>query len=157
MRRKGREVALKLLFESTYRAEEFAADVAGEIERFADVHGPFDGATTDFAEHLVRGVLRERDAIDAAVAGAAQNWRFDRIGLVEKTILRIGAFEMEHPDQRGEREPKEIVIDEAVELAKIYASDDAPAFINGILDALAPDGDPASCGSGEPSDIVSGS
>lgn len=131
---------MKLLFESTYRREEFSEDIEGELSRFTKVHGVLDEVTREFADHLVRGVLRSQDELDAAISTAAQNWRLDRIGLLEKTILRVGLYELRYPDQRGERDPKEIVIDEAVELAKIYASDDAPAFINGILDALAPAG-----------------
>jgi len=137
MRHRSREIAFHLLFEAEYRLEEVKGNFAKEIGRYEKVHQVYDQQTKQFALHLADGALNNREQLDALIAGAGSNWRLDRMGLIEKTILRIGAFEILYPDEKGEIQPLEIVIDEAIELAKIYASDEAPAFINGILDAIA--------------------
>lgn len=137
MRHRSREIAFHLLFEAEYRLEEVKGNLAKEIHRYEKVHQVYDQETKQFALHLADGVLNHREELDALIVGAGSNWRLDRMGLIEKTILRIGVFEILFPDENGQTQPLEVVIDEAIELAKIYASDEAPAFINGILDAVA--------------------
>jgi transcription antitermination protein NusB len=80
----------------------------------------------------VEGVQRDRTAIDAAVDGAASGWTADRMGAVERAILRLATWEL-----RGGELPAAIVIDEAVELAKRYAGPDSAPFVNGVLGAIA--------------------
>lgn len=137
MRHRGRETAFHLLFEASYRPAEFPLDLEGEMERYSAMKGRVPDAARAFALHLVRGVLREEPHLDAAIEKAGSHWRIERIGLTEKVILRIAIFELSHSDPSGEVLPAEIVIDEAIELAKIYGGDDAPAFVNGVLDAVA--------------------
>src|SRR5262245_32185847 len=84
------------------------------------------------AEALARGAQQALPEIDAAIAAAATNWRFDRIAAIDRTILRLAAYElMKEPDT-----PPSVVIDEAVEMAKRFSEADAPAFVNGVLDAV---------------------
>jgi N utilization substance protein B len=143
-RRIAREAAFQLLFEAEYRLNEFTLDVTAEIDIFAAIHGRPTGNERLFAEHLVRGVLRERATLDHAIESAGANWSLGRMGLVEKSILRLAIFELIEPDQGGALLPVEIVIDEAIELAKIYGAVETPGFVNGVLDAIAamrrPDG-----------------
>lgn len=84
------------------------------------------------AEALTRGAQGELPRIDAAIAEAATNWRFDRIAAVDRNILRIAAYELMMEPQT----PASVVIDEAIEMAKRFSEAEAPAFVNGVLDAV---------------------
>ena len=86
-----------------------------------------------FAEARVRGVLGERDALDAALAPLLRHWELYRLGTIERNVLRLGAWEIRH-----EREiPAPIVINEAVDLAKFYSETQSGKFVNAILDRFA--------------------
>jgi N utilization substance protein B len=85
-----------------------------------------------FAKELVTGVCRSRRDLDARLAVHSENWRIDRMAAVDRNVLRIGAYEILHTDT-----PAAIAIDEAVELARRFASDRSPGFVNGILDSVA--------------------
>jgi N utilization substance protein B len=81
---------------------------------------------------VVEGVQRDREAIDVAVDAAAAGWTADRMGAVERAILRLATWEL-----RGGELPQAVVIDEAVELVKRYAGAEAAPFVNGVLGAVA--------------------
>ena len=86
----------------------------------------------DFTTTLVTGVMQHRDEIDAFIQECSTNWSLERIGLVERNILRFAIYELCFlPDI-----PPNVTINEAVEVAKKYGTEDAPAFINGILDRI---------------------
>jgi N utilization substance protein B len=85
-----------------------------------------------YTRTAVEGVQRDRTEIDAAVDAAASGWTADRMGAVERAILRLATWEL-----RGGELPAAIVIDEAVELAKRYAGPDSAPFVNGVLGAIA--------------------
>ena len=72
------------------------------------------------------------EELDAAIADAAANWRLDRIAPVDRTVLRLGAYELLAEPQT----PAAVILDEAVELAKRFGEADSPAFVNGVLDAI---------------------
>lgn len=125
-RRKGREVALQVLYQ---------LDMSGEsseqgLHAFAD---SFDVSpkAREFAWRLVRGVREARSEIDARVAEVAENWKLDRLAQIDATVIRIAAYEM----MTGL--PREIAIDEAVEVARRYGTAESAAFVNGVLDAIA--------------------
>src|SRR5262249_35071062 len=85
-----------------------------------------------FALALYDGVLQERADLDRRLAQAAENWKVQRMAVVDRNILRLGEYELLHvPDT-----PAAVVIDEAIELARRYGSADSPAFVNGVLDRL---------------------
>ncbi len=86
----------------------------------------------EFAERLVAGVTRERARLDPLITAAAENWRLERIATVDRNILRLGVYEMlfEHDV------PPAVCIDEAVEIAKRFGSEQSGGFINGVLDAV---------------------
>jgi N utilization substance protein B len=84
------------------------------------------------AERLAVGAQGRVEELDAAIAEAAANWRLDRIATVDRTILRLGAYELAAEAQT----PAAVVLDEAVELAKRFGEADSPAFVNGVLDAV---------------------
>jgi N utilization substance protein B len=85
-----------------------------------------------FTTTLVTGVIEHRDEIDALIQECSTNWSLERIGLVERNILRFAIYELCFlPDI-----PPNVTINEAVEVAKKYGTEEAPAFINGILDRV---------------------
>src|SRR5207244_2114801 len=86
----------------------------------------------DFTTALITGVMQHRDEIDACIQECSTNWSLERIGLVERNILRFAIYELCFlPDI-----PPNVTINEAVEVAKKYGTEEAPAFINGILDRI---------------------
>jgi len=89
-------------------------------------------STTEGAEQLAQRVASAADRLDRRIAEAVENWRLDRLGVVEQNILRLALFEMEGGDV-----PPKVAINEAVQLAHWFAGNRAPAFVNGVLDALA--------------------
>src|SRR5215831_17488723 len=126
-RRQSREAALKLLY---------ALDITREEVKEV-LHAPWAKATMpdhlrDFTTTLVTGVIWHRDEIDAFIQECSTNWSLERIGLVERNILRLAIYELCFlPDI-----PPNVTINEAVEVAKKYGTEEAPAFINGILDRV---------------------
>jgi len=84
------------------------------------------------AERLAVAVAEQIEGLDRDIADAAANWRLERIGAVERNILRLGLHELRNPDL-----PAPVAIDEAVKLAHWFAGPRAPAFVNGVLDGLA--------------------
>jgi N utilization substance protein B len=130
-RQASRQVALQALY-----ALEVGPRTASVDEVFERVSDHFDlpeGARA-FAKELVCGVIGERDAIDARLARHARNWRLSRMAAVDRNVLRLGAYEIVHTDS-----PLAVVLDQAVELARRFGAEGSPAFVNGILDALARD------------------
>jgi N utilization substance protein B len=89
---------------------------------------PFD---QELAEELIRGVCEHRDEIDEVLARLSRKWRVERLARVDRTILRMGIFELAHHRDT----PARVTINEAVELAKRFGSDETPAFVNGLLDS----------------------
>ena len=88
-----------------------------------------------YAERIVRGVAEERDAVDEAIRRASTNWRLERMARVDRNVLRLGAWEL----LRARAVPRAVVLDESVELAKRFGSEESGAFVNGVLDRIADD------------------
>jgi transcription antitermination protein NusB len=83
---------------------------------------------------LVEGVEDHRDELDALIVGHARNWSLDRMPAIDRNVLRLALYELkDRPDV-----PVAVVIDEAVELAKRFSTDDSGRFVNGMLSAIAP-------------------
>ena len=87
----------------------------------------------DYAESLVRGVLENKEAIDAKLSEFAVDWKLERMSAADRNILRIAAYELLYA--KTKQEPG-VAINEAVEIAKAYGTDDSPRFINGVLGKL---------------------
>jgi N utilization substance protein B len=86
-----------------------------------------------FAEELVAGVLDHRDAIDEKIREKSKNWALSRMARVDVNILRLAVYELLYRSDI----PKVVTINEAIEVAKKFGNEDAPAFVNGILDEIA--------------------
>ncbi len=91
----------------------------------------FDGNPDEFAASLATAVAAQASVLDERVTRASEGWPADRLGTLERNILRIGAYELEE-----ETVPAEVAINEAVVLAKRYATEDAARLVNGILGRL---------------------
>ncbi len=87
----------------------------------------------DFARTRLEGVLRYREKLDQVIARNVHGWRLDRMANVDRNILRIGAYELLYC---SDDIPSKVAINEAVELAKKFGSEDSRAFINGVLDGI---------------------
>jgi N utilization substance protein B len=85
-----------------------------------------------FAERLVWGVYGQRREMDRLITGSAQHWRLERMAVVDRNVLRMAVFEMITEAQT----PPAVIIDEAIEVAKRFGSEESGGFINGILDAI---------------------
>jgi len=88
----------------------------------------------DFAMDLFRGVVEHLAVIDEAVEKHLKDWDFDRLGSIERATLRLGAYEI----MFGELDTA-VIINEAIEVAKAFGSEQSPKFINGVLDAISKD------------------
>jgi len=92
----------------------------------------FEGEPDDFAFALAEAVAARAPALDARITGASPDWPADRLGTLERNILRVGVYELEE-----QTVPREVAINEAVVLAKRYATDEAAGLVNGILARVA--------------------
>ena len=126
-RRKARELALMLLYELDFRPSDLAA-VLREFWRDRVV----PPEVRSFAEALVRGTAEKIAELDGTIETNAAHWSLARIAPVERNILRLAAYELLFRDDIPER----VAINEAIELAKLYGSEESGAFVNGILDQI---------------------
>ncbi len=127
-RRSGREAALQMLFQ----IEASGVDADHAITLFwrnfeADPEG------RAYADEAVRGIEEKLADLDTRIRAASSNWRLERMTRVDRNLLRLGAWELAYrPDV-----PRAVVIDEAIELAKEYGTDESSAFVNGVLNEVA--------------------
>ena len=126
-RREARELALQALYQ---------LDVAGEGDPGMALFWSYFDAEREvqaFARELVEGVAAHRERIDALIAASAEHWRLPRLSRVDLSLLRLATFELlARPDI-----PPSVAIDEAIEIARRFGSEDSPAFVNGVLDHIA--------------------
>jgi N utilization substance protein B len=129
-RARAREVALQLLFQHDQNPKPMARPQA---LRFA--HDRLsDPGLIDFCMALFDGVLVSQQKIDAQLTKTADNWRLHRMMPADRNVLRMASYELLHAPTR---EPAPAVINEAIELARRFGSEDSPKFVNGILDQIA--------------------
>jgi N utilization substance protein B len=128
-RRKAREFALQLLFQLDIRKEKPTATL---FKRFWAEYEP-DDEVRAFTEEIVKGTFKHLRAIDGKVLASAKNWSLDRMASVDRNVLRMAAYEILYRMDI----PLSVTINEAIELAKKYGTDDSGAFVNGILDNVA--------------------
>lgn len=122
-RREAREKALQTLFqlENTELTIQEAMEHIMEERKDA------------FYEKLVSGTVQHQSEIDTALAEKLENWSFDRIAKIERTILRLAAYELIYTPET----PKSVVLNEAIELSKTFGDDKSSKFVNGVLSKFA--------------------
>ncbi len=130
-RRSGREAALQMLFQ--LEASGVSSDQA--VELFWRTNEEADPEGKSYADTIVRGVADNLDAIDKRVTAASQNWRLERMSRVDRNLLRLGTWELMFRSDV----PRAVILDEAVELAKSFGTDESSGFVNGVLDRIASD------------------
>lgn len=125
IRHKARELALQILYRT---------DIAGNsegLETEMDSLAPGTEARR-YCEALVDGIAAKKPSLDKLIEEFSDNWTVERMAFVDRNILRIAAYELKYsPDV-----PFKVIIDEAVELAKRFSTDESGAFINGVLDKM---------------------
>ncbi len=131
-RRRSREHALQILYSWDMRQSE----VEDALDAFYkslndDERAAADSARDSFAEQLVRGTVAETKGIDERILAHSENWRIERMPVVDRNILRLAIYEMTR-----EGTPYAVVIDEALELARRYSNEESVSFVNGVLDAI---------------------
>jgi N utilization substance protein B len=124
VRREGRELAVKLLYREEVTGLTDLAIPGIEEER---------EEALVFAGRIVDGVRERLEAIDGAISEASEHWDISRMGAVDRTVLRIGAYELLF----APRIPIGVVINEAVDCARKFSSDECGRFVNGVLDHIA--------------------
>ena len=113
-RRAARRTALVLLYQWDVTGQQLASLYEGEIDAFS--------------QELAEAVVEDHEQLDGRITAAADDWTADRLGALERNILRMAILELDRGDV-----PPEVAIDEAVSLAKRYSSEDAGRLVNGIL------------------------
>ena len=130
-RTKARKRALDILFQADVRGEELAIMLATEAKRASSE--PERQASWLYARDIVDGVIDNQVEIDEQIETFSQGWSLERMPAVDRAILRIGVWEVLFNDEI----PTGVAVDEAVEAAKEYSTDDSPGFVNGLLGRIA--------------------
>lgn len=126
-RRKARRIALETLYEVD-AAEHDPADVLNRRM----MEEAMDNAAAAFLHDIVIGVVDHRDSLDRLIQAFAPEWPVEQMAIIDRNILRMAIYEL----VVSKRTPIKVAINEAVELAKVYGSDSAPRFVNGVLGTL---------------------
>ncbi|MDW4572515.1 transcription antitermination factor NusB [Microbacterium sp. M3] len=130
-RTKARKRALDILFQADVRGDQPATILAAEAKRAAGE--PARQASWLYAREIVDGVIDNQDAIDEQITTFAKDWSLARMPAVDRAVLRIATWELMYNDEV----PAAVAIDEAVELAKEFSTDDSGAFVHGVLARIA--------------------
>ena len=137
-RRRAREMALQMLYQRDLAKAPIEDVVAAfDLASFRSETSPgsspkLDLESFEYARRLVVGAFAELERIDAVLAERAVNWRVERMPAVDRNILRLAVYEL----SRETDVPRVVVIDEAIELAKRFGSEQSGSFVNGLLDSL---------------------
>jgi N utilization substance protein B len=127
-RRRSRQRALQILFSWDARRR----PVEDAINEYYDALYAEERPERDpFVSELVQGTVEHLEAIDARISRNAEHWRMERMPAVDRNILRLAVYEMEHAGTPGP-----VTIDEALELARKYSNEESVQFVNGVLDAV---------------------
>jgi N utilization substance protein B len=128
-RHQARELALKVLFQ----LEASGDDNPEEVLSYHAAEGAATPDVAAFAGQLVRGVIDNREKLDAILSEASDNWKLDQMAKVDRIILRIAVYEI----TIDRRVPTKAAINESIELAKTFSGDEAGRFVNGVLGRVA--------------------
>src|SRR5215471_16902574 len=127
-RRKAREYALQMLFQW-----DITHDAVEQIVATFFQNQPEEStAIVDFARSLLAGTIEHVEEIDRLIQRHAEHWRLDRMAIVDRNVLRLATQEFLYDKQT----PKTVVINEAIEIARRFSTQESPQFINGILDSI---------------------
>jgi N utilization substance protein B len=125
-RSRARQVVVQVLFQN-----DLNPDADDQQQKFIRTRLQKRSALVDFANALIIGVRQNQEQLDAALQAAANNWSVPRMAVTDRSILRLATYELLHTDT-----PPSVVINEAIELAKRFGSNQSAGFVNGILDRV---------------------
>lgn len=138
-RRRARVLAISALYQMDLLARsadevirEIREGVSDKPESLYYLEDAEQGPALDFFETVIRGVAENRELLDAEISRRLQNWTLDRLGMVERAILRLGAYELLFREEI----PREVTLNEMVELSKSFCDARSKDFVNGVLDAI---------------------
>jgi transcription antitermination protein NusB len=131
-RHRSRQRALQVLFSLDQTAKTVDDSIAAFYETLGSEEDDISRTPPDeFMETLVRGTAAKSGDIDQSIVAKSENWRLERMPAVDRNILRMAVYEMTETDT-----PAPVVIDEALELARQFSTDESASFVNGVLDAI---------------------
>ncbi len=130
-RHKARQRALQILYQWDMRKHPVNESIEGFYHSLAREEGEPRLPHDRFMESLVRGTVEQSRSIDEVIQRHAENWRLERMPIVDRNVLRLAVYEMMHTDT-----PAAVTIDEAIELARQFAGEESVHFVNGVLDAV---------------------
>jgi transcription antitermination protein NusB len=130
-RRTARKCALQVLYVLDMGKEALTVESVSAAFTHYWQSFPHEAEVQQFAEEVVRGIAGALDALDAELRGSSSHWRLERMSPIDRNILRLGLYELQYTDT-----PAAIVINESIELAKLFGEQQSPAFVNGVLDEL---------------------
>jgi N utilization substance protein B len=130
-RSKARKRALDILFQADVRGDDVAVTLAAEARRASAE--PARETSWLYAREIVDGVIDHREEIDEQITTHSRDWKLERMPAVDRALLRMGVWEVLYNDEV----PTAVAIDEAVELAKEFSTDDSGAFVHGVLARVA--------------------
>lgn len=131
-RRHARSLALEVLYEVDLANHEVYKVLQYRLDGMIEEDEPIEATVVEFTRQLLQGVHNNREGMDGVIMRYAPEWPLDQISVIDRNILRIAIFEIIYDDNT----PVKVAINEAVELAKLYGSDSAPRFVNGVLGTL---------------------
>jgi len=131
LRREGREAAVQYLFAHELHENTGTASTEEEDAGFWEIHSAKRGART-YAETLIKGVIAILPQLDKHIAKATENFSLERLANVDRNILRLAVYEMIVATDV----PRPVVINEAIEIAKKFATSESASFVNGVLDRI---------------------
>ncbi|OQX08645.1 MAG: transcription antitermination factor NusB [Desulfobulbaceae bacterium A2] len=134
-RRQARELALQFLFQHDFHGQRLDDEAVARDWLVFCRHFQSGIQSADYARSLAFGICHHRREIDALLTDHARNWRLERMTLVDRNILRLAVYELRF----GGEVPDRVAINEALEIARRYGTDDSVPFINGVLDAVRQD------------------
>ncbi len=127
-RHQARELALKVLFQL-----ESSGDDPEEVLQYHATEGAATADVANFADQLVRGVIANRDKLDAILSETSEHWKLEQMAKVDRIVLRIAVYEI----TIDRHVPTKAAINESIELAKTFSGEEAGRFVNGILGRVA--------------------
>ena len=133
-RSKSRQAALQVLYQLDLTETDGGEGAYGNALEAISSELGLDKVTKDYAEHLLKGTVDKSTEIDVSIESSSKNWTMDRMGIVERSVLRLAAFELIFCSKDV---PYKVAIDEALELVRRFGSEDSVSFVNGILDNIA--------------------
>ncbi len=125
-RRKSREIALQLLFQAELNPGHEPSIVLSVAQ------DPIDSTSNHRAHELFSSIWLHRESIDQKIEEVSENWKLGRMGSIDRNVLRLATYELLY----CEDVPVEVVLDEAIEIAKRFGTEDSGSFVNGVLDQI---------------------